>query len=105
MKRRDWKAAKLVARDDSVFRRLIRDIKVMNSDVECDSKVKEIVLSFKFNRNLQQESCSALVKAYQDDSGEIEYNFVVAGEGLIFEGINFDLASRKLKILGRQDFH
>lgn len=39
VKRRDWKATQLVARDDAVFRRLIRDIKVVNGDDECDSKV------------------------------------------------------------------
>lgn len=45
------------------------------------------------------------MKAYQESSGEIEYNFVIAGDGFIFEGINFDLASRKLEILGRFIFN
>lgn len=39
VKRRDWKAPELVPRDDSAFRRLIRDVKVVNGEDECDSKV------------------------------------------------------------------
>lgn len=39
MKRRDWKAPELVPRDDSAFRRLIRDVKVVNGEDECDSMV------------------------------------------------------------------
>lgn len=51
VKRRDWKAPELVARDDSTFRRLIRDVRVVNSEAECDSKVsaRVILRNLKFN--------------------------------------------------------
>jgi hypothetical protein len=46
---------------------------------------------FRLFRIFEQETCSAIVKSLQENSGEIDFNFIFTND-LIFEGRNFDAA-------------